>query len=236
MGNIFITGTDTNVGKTVVTAMLVKQLRHSGIQAVPYKPIQTGLITQSGEKHAPDVLFYKQTNDLAEHLSYNTYLFEKACSPHLAASLENTSISLAKINKEIQDLEEKMETVVIEGAGGLYVPLNESGVCMIDLIEQLHVPAIIVARAGVGTINHTTLTVSALRAKGIPIIGVILNNLDHSNEQLIADNTQMIERLCDLPVLGALPFYEDVLTLFTDQVLQEEIAQAWKLEKIVEVI
>lgn len=236
MGNVFVTGTDTDVGKTIVTAIIVNQLKRKGISVIPYKPIQTGAVYDAEELSAPDVAFYKKTNDLEGDVHYCTYLFEKACSPHLAAKLENVHVNLSTIEKELNTLSSNWGNVVIEGAGGIYVPINTAGICMIDLIKQLSIPTIVVGRAGVGTINHTLLTVHTLQGSGISVIGIILNNMDNSEKQIVLDNQQMIEKLCNVPVIGIVPFYGNIVELFRDSSLLQAIIQDWQFERIMEVM
>ncbi len=154
---IFITGTDTDVGKTVISSWLCV---HSGYDYI--KPIQTGRERdQSTVKALSQAVIHPEC-----------YLLKTPVSPHHAASLENVRIETENI--PLPDV----PNLIVEGAGGVLVPLNENTL-MIDLIKYLGTPVILVARTTLGTINHTLLSLEALKSRGIPVLGVILNGLDH---------------------------------------------------------
>lgn len=157
---IFVTGTDTNVGKTLVSALLCRAL-----DAGYWKPVQSGTIDGTDRETVreltglPNNYFYSESYSLTQPLS-----------PHAAAAIDGVNIVLSEIR--LPDFKQK--AVVVEGAGGVFVPLNESSF-VIDLIQQLSLPTIVVARSGLGTINHSVLTLNALRAAGIEVLGVITN-------------------------------------------------------------
>lgn len=179
---LFITGTDTDVGKTIVSAWLCAHFNS------PYwKPIQTGL-----ERDTDTVTSLSSVKTYPE-----AYHFSLPASPHLAARKENAEISLDKIIRPTD------EPLLIEGAGGVAVPVNHRQT-MLDVMARLDLPVIIVGRSSLGTINHTCLTIQALRQKGIHILGVILNgdNAPH-NEQAIEHYGQ-VPILANLPVLSPL--------------------------------
>ncbi|OGC30846.1 dethiobiotin synthase [candidate division WOR-1 bacterium RIFOXYB12_FULL_52_16] len=123
-------------------------------------------------------------------------------APLPAARLEKKKIDLKKIFSAFKELEKKHDLVLVEGVGGVAVPINKN-YCVIDLIKDLKLPTIIVARAGLGTINHTLLTVSALREQGIEIMGIILNSF-RGKELSEKSNAEMIEELSGVPVIGKL--------------------------------
>lgn len=181
---IFITGTDTNVGKTVVSSWLCA---HSGFDY--FKPIQTG-----GDLER-DCLQVQQLARTKVHPE--SYLLQAPLSPHLAAFKEGVDIDVAKITLPT------VENLIIEGAGGVLVPLN-SEVLMIDLIKKLRVPVIVVARTSLGTINHTLLTLTTLHLLKIPILGVILKG--ESN----GDNANAIAHYGKVKILASLPHFEDL--------------------------
>jgi dethiobiotin synthetase/malonyl-CoA O-methyltransferase len=167
---LFVTGTDTNVGKTVVSAWLSYHLKTDY-----WKPIQTGC-----EEDLDSQTIAKLANLQKSQIHPEAYRLKAPLSPHAAASLENISISLNRIS-----LPQTKKPLIIEGAGGILVPLNESDL-IIDLIHQLQTPVIIVARSRLGTINHTCLTLEALRNRNITVLGVILNGpLNPSNKTAI---------------------------------------------------
>jgi dethiobiotin synthetase len=156
---IFITGTDTDIGKTVVSACLVRALN-----ADYWKPIQSGLVD------GRDRDFVSTLADLNENRIHpSVYELRAPLSPHEAARLENVSLEIDELILPATD-----NTIVVEGAGGVLVPIN-SDFLMIDLMAQLGLPVIVVARSGLGTINHTLLTLEALRTRNINILGIIIN-------------------------------------------------------------
>jgi dethiobiotin synthase len=174
---LFITGTDTGVGKTYIARLLVRGFarRH----AVAYmKPVQTGCIrTSNGGLSAPDFEFVMQGTALPVSPADDCvpYRFEPACSPHLAASQAGAVISLQKIGQAFERLSAGNTVTVVEGAGGVFAPLSETS-SMMDLIERLGLPAFIVTSPRVGTLNHTMLTAAALAARAIPIAAIAVNN------------------------------------------------------------
>ncbi len=206
MAGFFITGTDTDVGKTVVTSLLLSYFHSAGVDAQPYKPIQSGAIYEKGKLQAPDVQMYKRVLPTISPRKACTYLLEKASSPHLAAKEEVRAIDLDVIRRNVEQLQSVHDLVLVEGAGGLMVPIQDE-YCMIDLMKDLALPVILVGRSGLGTINHTVLTVMALKAADIPIEGIILNRLHIEDETIEKDNVEMIERLTDVPVMGIVPHY-----------------------------
>lgn len=187
----FITGTDTNVGKTVVSAALMCALR--GSEKVCYwKPIQTGIEADD------DTQTVRALATCSDAEIYDAgYRLEKPLSPHLSARLADVRIELKEILK-LWNAASDEHFWLVEGAGGVFVPLNEKDL-MIDLIAALGLPVVIAARSALGTINHTLLTVEALRARDIPIAGVIMNG--EPNEE----NRKAIEHYGQVKVLGELP-------------------------------
>ncbi|MFC1498457.1 dethiobiotin synthase [Verrucomicrobiota bacterium] len=211
---IFITGTDTDVGKTVVTAALLTSLRSKGIDAVPMKPVQTGCINKKGNLIAPDLEFCLKAADLnpdaAEKKLMCPYTFEPACSPHLAADKANTSISLDQILTSFNQLEKNHDMVIVEGAGGILVPINKNET-MLDLVKILDLPVILVARSGLGTINHTLLSLRELKRAKLKVIGIIFNQTTpDAPEYIEEDNLRIIPELGETPVLGKIPFTPNI--------------------------
>lgn len=184
-GSVFVTGTDTDVGKTVAAAAMTL-----GLDAYYWKPIQAG--TEPSTDTA-DVRAW--TGLPAERFLPETYRLLEPMSPHAAAELEGVEIELDRILTT--DLPADRPTVV-EGAGGLMVPIAP-GVLMVDLIARLAMPVVLVARTGLGTLNHTLLSVSELRRRSIPLVGVVLNGDEHES------NRRTIEAYGDVPVLGRIP-------------------------------
>lgn len=192
----FVTGTDTNVGKTIVSATLICALRQR--QAVCYwKPIQTGIETDN------DTQTIRELADCsASEILDAGYRLEKPLSPHLSARLADIRIDSNKIANLLANQSDAC-LWIIEGAGGVFVPLNEKEM-MLDLIAKLDLPVVIAARSGLGTINHTLLTVEALRNRDLKIAGVIMNGEPNP------ENRRAIEHFGAVKVLGELPVVENL--------------------------
>ncbi len=205
---VFITGTDTNIGKTVISAWLSYHLDYAY-----WKPIQTGAIDNT-DTHFVDKMALKNK------VYSESYLFKDRVSPHLAAERESRDIMIDNIN--IPD----NSNIIIEGAGGVFVPICKK-YFVIDFIKKFDIPVIIVARAGLGTINHSLLTIEALKGRQIPILGVILN--EENKSDLILENQQAIELYSQVPVLACFP-HIDKLT--PDKIKQIKISN--KLKEIFE--
>jgi dethiobiotin synthase len=181
---VFVTGTDTGVGKTVAAACLARAW-----QAGYWKPVQTGLAAGDDDTETVAALA-----DLpADRIVAPVYSLQAPLSPHAAAELEGVRIAMDAIA-----LPQTAHPLVIEGAGGLYVPLNDRDF-MIDLMAKLGLPILLVARSTLGTINHTLLSLAALRAHALPVAGAILNGPPN------ADNRSAIERFGGVRVLAELP-------------------------------
>lgn len=202
----FITGTDTGVGKTTVVAALISILREKTFSLIAYKPVQTGVTALSQGTAAQDIFFIQHYEGLVCQLKeMNTYTFPDPVSPHLAAELSGTKIDIAEILKDYQRLREKYQWIIVEGAGGLGVPLTRDGFLMADLAKNMALPVIIVARHSVGTINHTLLSVKYAQSFGLEIKGIIINCLTKRDGPAEQDNPQIIEKLTGVPLLGVLP-------------------------------
>lgn len=183
MMRVFVTGTDTDVGKTTICSWLCLHTKHEY-----FKAIQTGGAAGSDTQ---------KVRQLQVVTHQETYLLQEPVSPHLAAKLEETYIDIEKIQLP------PSSDLIVEGAGGLYVPLNDDTL-MIDLIEKLQIPVILVARSSLGTINHTLLSLGALHARGIPVLGVILNGKDNE------PNRKAIEFYGKEKVLASFPELPEV--------------------------
>jgi malonyl-CoA O-methyltransferase len=184
VNGVFVTGTDTGVGKTVVAACLARAWR-----AGYWKPVQTGTATADDDTTTVVAL----AGVPADHVYAPAYALRAPLSPHAAAELEGVEIDMEAIT-----LPQTVHPLVIEGAGGLFVPLNERDF-MIDLMTRLALPILLVARSTLGTINHTLLSLAALRSRGLPIAGVVLNGPPN------AGNRTAIERFGGVRVLAELP-------------------------------
>jgi len=209
---IFVTGTDTDVGKTVIVACLEASLKKAGKKVAVYKPIQCGDLLKGNIK-SPDLALVKELTNISDQDLMNDFSFQLAASPHLAAEQEKAIVDVQTIKDHTQSLQNSYDVVIIEGAGGLIVPLTRS-YTILDLIKDLSVPVLIISRAGLGTINHTSLTVKALKSHNIPIIGIILNYF--KGGIIEEDNKKIISTLNNIPILGIVPFSNNIKDIVKD--------------------
>lgn len=210
---IFIIGTDTSVGKTVVTGAIAFALRDRGLRAGVMKPVETGC-RRKGKKLIPsDALFLKKAAGIRDSIDLiNPYRFEKPLAPAVAADLEGKIIDKAHILNAYKTLQERYEIMLIEGAGGLLVPVYKDYFFR-DLIRDMGVPILIVTRPGLGTINHTLLSVRCAQEYGLRIIGIVMNHTTDKKPDLSEKtNPLVIKRLSGVPVLSVLPFIKGLKT------------------------
>ena len=215
MSGCFVVGTDTETGKTVVTAGLVRWLRDRGMDAAPMKPVQTGATPTETGWHAPDLDTVLAATDLrpdaATYARMAPCCYEPACSPHLAAREAERPVDLATITRALTALRRQHPTIVCEAAGGVLVPLDGERF-MTDLVAATGLPALLVAHAGLGTLNHTLLTLEALRARRIPVAATVLTKTEPAGDAETAaiqrDNAAMLDSLAPTPVFGPIPFME----------------------------
>lgn len=183
---LFISGTDTDIGKTVISSMLV-----AGLNAGYWKPVQAGRDPITDREFVqkvtglPENHFYKEAYDLSEPMS-----------PHAAAKIDGVQIRLDAFNIP----KYSQHNLIVEGAGGLIVPLNDREY-VIDLMARLNLPTLLVAKSGLGTLNHTLLSLEALRSRGIEILGVVMVGDEHSSNFEAIQHYGEISRLIHVPLL-----------------------------------
>jgi dethiobiotin synthetase len=211
---VFITGTGTGVGKTVVTAGIIRWLRGKGIDAVPVKPVQTGGLSVNGALVSPDLEFCLSTAGIQAPESkialMAPYIYAPACSPHLAGRIKGEYPKIAHIQTCVETLSSSCNMVVVEGAGGVMVPLDEQAT-MLDLMKSLNFPVVLVAHAGLGTINHSLLSIQALRTAGLKISGVVFNEMTPGSTKddfIKEDNIETVAKLGRVDVLGNIAYLE----------------------------
>jgi dethiobiotin synthetase len=206
---IFIFGTDTGVGKTVVSAGLMHVFLSQGYKACYFKPVSSGMADAGNNPGPTDVLFVKAASTLkeAEH-TINPFSFKAPVSPHLASRMEGRSIDVEVIKERLHDLKGRYDYIVAEGCGGLAVPLNDDGYLLSNLIRDMGFDCVLVARTGLGTINHTLLSVKYAQGSGIRVRGIFMNGYTHSS--LEDDNCETLRRLAGVPVFGIIPALQGV--------------------------
>ncbi len=206
MKSYFITGTDTGVGKTLVGGGIAGALRRSGKKVGVLKPFETGCSLVNGELVAKDALFLKDISGCPDDIAVICpYRMKHPLAPGVAAEIEGVTIDLDRVKAVFQNMEKKYEKVLVEGAGGLMVPVTND-LLTSDLIKLLGLPVIIVSRLSLGTINHTLLTVKYALACGIKIAGIILNQVTDETGKAEETNPEVIKRFSGLPVMGQVPF------------------------------
>jgi dethiobiotin synthetase len=208
---VFITGTDTNVGKTWVAAGLTAALRQRGVKAVYFKPIQSGCPEEEGRLIPTDARLARTLAGLVEPLEVlSPICLRLPLAPGVAAAQAGVEVDPGRIAAGLKALAVRYEFLVVEGAGGLYVPLIDTHFLVLDLIRWLNLPLAVVAKSGLGTINHTVLTVKAAQAAGIQVAGVILNRYPEKPGLAAETNPGVIAALTGVPILGRLPEVEDL--------------------------
>ncbi|WP_212004117.1 dethiobiotin synthase [Chitinophaga sp. HK235] len=202
MNRIFITGIGTGVGKTIVSACVT-----AALQADYWKPVQSGseegTDTQTVRSLVPEGITV---------CHQEAYVLKEPASPHLAARLEHVTIQTTEIIRQANQIQPANRPLVIEGAGGLLVPLTDD-VLTLDLIQDLHAGVIIAAQNYLGSINHSLLTASVLQHAGVPVIGWIFGGDYHTNEEDVV-------RLSGYPMIGRIPFAREVNRAFVQQQAQ----------------
>jgi len=203
---IFVTGTDTNVGKTWIAAGLTAALRQRGLKAGYFKPVQSGCPAEGGRLIPTDARLARELAALPESLDLLTPIaLRLPLAPGVAAAREGVKVDLERVAASFRELAERYNFLVVEGAGGLYVPLVDTKFLVLDLARWLQLPLLVVARAGLGTINHTALTVLAARHAGLVVAGVILNRGSATPGLAEQTNPAVIEALTGVSILGKVP-------------------------------
>lgn len=201
---IFVSGTDTSVGKTVVTALLSLCLKKSGLNVGVLKPFQTG--TES--EPLLDIEFVYRT--LGEDFNMDEVCpcrLGKPLSPDAAARIEGYDIPLVPILDHCSDFIGRHDITVVEGAGGLYVPIKEKYL-MTDFASDLALPVLLVTRPGLGTINHTMLSVEYIKQKQLQLTGIVVNGFKHPPELSYRSNLETMNDMFSLKILGVVPDFE----------------------------
>lgn len=199
MAGIFITGTDTEIGKTAITAGLAAFLKNKNHDVGVMKPISAG-----GREDALLLQKAANVNDSLDHI--NPICLRDPLSPNVAANRENKTLDLDLIYSTYQTLSQQHDIMLVEGVGGLLVPLTDNFLVS-DLAVSLKLPLIIVARAALGTINHTLLTIEAAQKRNVSILGIIYNTLSPGPPDLAAQTSpEVVTRISGIPSLGTMPF------------------------------
>jgi dethiobiotin synthetase len=196
----FVTGTDTGVGKTFVTCALARKARTAGLRVFAFKPIETGVTGEWGEDQ-------RAIAEAAGDVRRGTYRFELAAAPRVAAHAEGIEIDLARIVAEFQ-MGTGADRVLVEAAGGWRVPITTAHDTS-ELARRIGLPVLVIARAGLGTINHTVLTVEAIARDGLQLGGIVLSVRPEDDRVFAASNAREIAAACGVTpwILPDLPTF-----------------------------
>lgn len=206
---LFVTGTDTAVGKTLVAAGLVALLKERGFDVGVMKPLESGAPSFGSTPIPRDAVYLKEIAGVNDDLSLiNPYCFHSPLAPAVAAKREGVKVDLERIASAFAQLNGLHPIMVVEGAGGLLVPIAE-GRLLPDLIKMLQLPILVVARSTLGTINHTLLTLEYCRREMIPVLGVILSKSTPDPDPSEEENAELIATIGCIPVLGTIPYLRD---------------------------
>ncbi|MCL7745596.1 dethiobiotin synthase [Halalkalibacter alkaliphilus] len=220
MKGIFITGTDTDVGKTVISSGIAGVLRDQGINVGVFKPMLSGIKRDDPES---DTFWLKKMAKTSLTLEEITpFQFKQPLAPAVAQELEGTNITLEDILKHWKTIREKHDYFIVEGAGGISVPLGKDFLVS-DVIKALNFPVLIVARPNLGTINHTFLTVEYAKKLGLTIAGIIINGMSEQKDLAEETSPKKIEEMCSVPILGIIPKIPCITDVTAKQLIKDHI-------------
>ena len=211
MTGFFVAGTDTEVGKTLVSGALILKLREQGKKAVGFKPVVAGTYQDdSGHTLNEDLETLRIASQLAPgQLNLSPYVLDMPVAPHLAAAMIGIALDTNIIMQALGDIQKHSDCIVVEGAGGFLVPLNDDK-DLGDLAQQMDLPIILVVGMKLGCINHALLTQEAIKARGLKIAGWVANSL--ANEMpLLQENVATLQAKINAPFLGLIPSLPNAL-------------------------
>ncbi len=205
---VFVTGTDTGVGKTLVATAMLRAFAAAGLRAAGMKPVATGTRTKFRIHPNDDVEALLEASNVDAPIAVvNPYCFEPAVAPHLAAAAAGMHISLERVRECYEGLRRRADRVVVEGAGGLLVPLGD-GMDWGDVVRALDIPVVLVVGVRLGCLNHALLTAEALQKRNLRTIGWVANRID-PHMPLVDENIQTLRRMLSVPLLGNMPHAPD---------------------------
>lgn len=208
----FVTGSDTGVGKTIITAALIRAAGLIGLRTCGMKPIETGCRkTGNGILLPTDGMFLREAAGMGGSLDLVTPLrFESPLAPLPASEREGRPVDLDEVRKSFAQLSERYDAVIVEGLGGLLAPIKRD-YFVLDLARDIGLPVVVVARPALGTINHTLLTVNYAMREGLTVAGVILNySSPPMNDLAEKSNPEVIQQLSPVPLIGIFPHLLDL--------------------------
>lgn len=215
MKKFFITGTNTAIGKTFVSSLLFNNLNENTCY---YKPIQTGCAFKKETLIIPDLDFVKNNSKYKKNENfYCSYPLKYSLSPHLSCKKTNTKIDVSKIINQYKNLENKFENIIVEGAGGIFTPINENNYFIYNLIKDLNLNTVVVTSTKIGTINHTILTLNHLKQTNIRISGIVFNKF--KNTYYEKNNIDFIKNYSKITNILILPTREENSNSISNEIL-----------------
>jgi dethiobiotin synthetase len=220
----FVTGTDTEVGKTVVSGAILRTLISLGLRACGMKPVETGCRRQGGMLIPDDGLFLKNISEVDEALDDITpYCFEAPLAPLVASWEDKKEIDELWLERSFDRLSDKYDALVVEGVGGLLVPITRDS-SVADIARVFGLPVIVVASPFLGTINHALMTVECAIMSGLEVAGIVINYY-RAPEDTIAEQTNpdVLEELMPVPIIGVMPHLEEINKLTLEKTALESL-------------
>lgn len=219
---IFITATGTDIGKTFVTALIVKKLRDAGYNAGYYKAALSGAEVTEDGLIPGDAYYVNKIANINEKMdNLVSYIYKEAVSPHLASQIEGNPVEINKVVEDFSNALLKYDYLTMEGSGGIVCPIRYDHIKILleDIVKELGLSTLIIADAGLGTINHVVLTVEYLKNRNISIKGIILNRYCENN-LLYEDNKKMIELITKIPVIAVVKENDKELNIDINKLLE----------------
>jgi len=222
----FITGTDTGVGKTLISAAMLNALGRLKLKAVGMKPVAAGTLLRDGVQWNEDVAMLAEQSTLALDTQLTTsYLLNEPCAPHVAAKLQDVTLDPSVLSRAYQQVATQAEAVVVEGVGGFRVPLTDD-IDTADSAVGLGLDVIIVVGLRLGCLNHALLTAEAIAARGLRLSGWVANQIDPEMPHQ-TDNVQALQRRLSAPLLGVVPWMSVAAPAIAADVIDFSLLDAW---------
>lgn len=231
MLNLFVAGTDINVGKTFITAGLAATMQSLGYSTCVYKPIQTGTLDKNGFMQSPDLAFVKNIDPYIK--TFSTYLLKESATPIIAAEKESVIIDKNLIKKDYDLISKEHDCTIVESTGGLMTPVSFNFLIS-DLIKLLDLPILLVIKPDSGTVNHTLLTINHAVSKGLNVRGVIINNFPENADIDVKTAPRLIEEYSDAKVLGIVKSFPDTKKINPNDLITD-ILNGIDIESVFEV-
>ncbi|MDQ1005358.1 dethiobiotin synthetase [Neobacillus niacini] len=207
MNGFFVTGTDTGVGKTIISCGLAAVLKAERMDFGVFKPLLSGISRDHPESDTS--LLKKMSQTSLSHEEITPFEFKEPLAPYVAGKLEGKVIGIEDVLHRWEMIKGKHQYFIVEGAGGISVPLGEDFLVS-DLVKALQLPILIVARANLGTVNHIFLTVQYAKSLGLRIAGIVINGISDHPDIAEKTNPKLIEELCGVPIVGITPKLKDL--------------------------